>query len=94
MTQAALGLDIDVKNIKGESVRVNIPAGIQNGKIIRVRGQGLPRYRNFDVKGDMYIKVQIETPKRLNLKAKQIMKELSEAMGEETCPNPVPFENN
>ena len=67
---------------------------IQNGKIIRVRGQGLPRYRNTDSRGDLYIKVQIETPKRLSMKAKQIMKELSDAMGENDSPTPVQFENN
>ena len=42
----------------------------------------------------MYIKVQIETPKRLGLKARQIMKELSDAMGENENPTPVQFENN
>ncbi|MBQ7507756.1 MAG: DnaJ domain-containing protein [Spirochaetales bacterium] len=94
MTQAALGLDINVKNLQGETIKVSIPAGIQNGKIIRVKGQGLPRYRNADSRGDMYIKVQIETPKRLGLKARQIMKELSEAMGENDTPTPVQFEND
>ena len=48
MTQAALGLDINVKNLQGESIRVSIPSGIQNGKMIRVKGQGLPRlYSTF-----------------------------------------------
>ena len=94
MTQAALGLDIEVKNLMGQTVKVSIPAGVQNGKIIRVKGQGLPRYRNAASMGDMYIKFQIETPKRLGLKAKQLMKELSDAMGENPSPNPVPFEND
>ncbi|MBQ2527998.1 MAG: molecular chaperone DnaJ, partial [Spirochaetales bacterium] len=80
--------------LEGETIKVTIPAGIQDGKIIRVRNQGLPRYRNAESKGDMYIKVQIETPKRLGMKAKQIMKELSEAMGENDTPTPVQFENN
>ena len=94
MTQAALGLDINVKNLQNETIKVSLPAGVQNGKIIRVKGQGLPRYKNLDSRGDMYIKVQIETPKRLSLKARQIMRDLSEAMGENDSPTPVPFENN
>ena len=94
MTQAALGLDINVRNLKGGTIKVSIPSGIQNGKIIRVKGQGLPRYRNADLKGDLYIKVQIDTPKRLGLKAKQIMKELSDAIGENDNPTPVAFEND
>ncbi len=93
MTQAALGLDIEVKNLMGQPVKVSIPAGVQNGKIVKVKGQGLPRYKSSST-GDMYIKFQIETPKRLGLKAKQLMKELSETLGENSSPNPVPFEND
>jgi len=91
MTQAALGLDIEIKNLMGEPVKVEIPSGVQNGKIVRVKGQGLPKYRNEGSRGDLYVKFQIETPKRLGLKAKQIMKELSAVMGENEHPSPVPF---
>ena len=93
MTQAALGLDIEIKNLMGQTIKVSIPAGVQNGKIIRVKGQGLPRYRSTST-GDLYIKFQIETPKRLGIKAKQLMKELSDTLGENSSPNPVPFEND
>jgi molecular chaperone DnaJ len=93
MTQAALGLDIEVKNLMGQTVKVSIPAGVQNGKIIRVKGQGLPRYKSIST-GDMYIKLQVETPKRLGIKAKQLMKELSDTLGENPSPNPVPFDND
>jgi len=91
MTQAALGLDITIKNLQGEDVPVSVPAGVQSGKIIRIKGQGLPRYRNEGSRGDLYVKFRIETPRRLNLKAKQIMKSLSEAMGENEKPSPEPF---
>lgn len=93
MTQAALGLDIEVKNLIGQTIKVSIPAGVQNGKIIRVKGQGLPRYKSTSM-GDLYIKFQIETPKRLGMKAKQLMKELSDTLGENPAPAPVPFDNN
>ena len=93
MTQAALGLDIEVKNLMGQTIKVSIPAGVQNGKIIRVKGQGLPRYKSA-MTGDLYIKFQIETPKRLGIKAKQLMKELSDTLGENSSPNPVPFDND
>lgn len=91
MTQAALGLDIEISNLEGKPVKVPVPAGVQNGKIVRVKGEGLPKYRNENAKGDLYVKFQIETPKRLGMKARQIMKELSEAMGENEHPSPVPF---
>ena len=93
MTQAALGLDIEVKNLMDQTIKVSIPAGVQNGKIIRVKGQGLPRYKSIST-GDLYIKFQIETPKRLGIKAKQLMKELSDTLGENSSPTPVPFDND
>ncbi|MCF0237253.1 MAG: molecular chaperone DnaJ [Sphaerochaetaceae bacterium] len=93
MTQAALGMDIEIKNLVDQPVKVSIPSGIQSGKIIRVKGQGLPRYRSNSLRGDLYIKVQVETPKHLGLKAKKIMQELSDALGENPTPSPVPFEN-
>lgn len=91
MTQAALGLDIKVKGLTGQEIKVTVPAGIQNGKMIRVKDQGLPRYKGGGAKGDLYIKFHIETPKHLGLKAKAIMKQLSDAMGENENPTPEQF---
>lgn len=93
MTQAALGLSIDVKTLTGQIVKVAIPAGIQSGKIIRVKGQGLPRYKGNGQFGDLYIKVRIDTPKRLSAKAKKLMQDLSDAIGEDASPNPEVFGN-
>lgn len=94
-TQASLGLDIKVKTLDNQNIKVTIPAGIQNGKLLRVKGQGLPIYKGRPgQKGDMYIKIQIDTPKHLNRKVKDLMKKLSEEMGEDINPSPVPFSNN
>ena len=92
MTQAALGLDIQVKGLDGNLVTVPIPSGIQSGKLIRVRNQGIPRYKSSD-RGDLFIKVRIETPKHLSIKAKQVMKQLSEVMGENSTPEPETLED-
>lgn len=91
MTQAALGLDIEITNLMGQVVKIGIPSGVQSGKMIRVKGQGLPRYKSAGSMGDLYIKFRIETPKHLGLKAKKIMKELSEELGENVRPNPETF---
>lgn len=93
ITQASLGLDIEVETLSGQKIMVTIPDGIQSGKILRVKGQGLPKYKNSSNKGDLYIKFKVETPKHLGLKAKKIMQELSEVMGEDSAPKPIPFEN-
>ncbi len=91
VTQAALGLDIEVKTLTGQKVKVSVPAGIQSGKIVRVKGQGLVKYKS-NSKGDLYIKFRIDTPKHLSLKARKLMQNLSDVMGENSSPDPEVFE--
>lgn len=90
ITQAALGAEIQVPTIDGQSIKLTVPSGVQHGKMLRVRGRGVTRVNSTD-RGDMYIKLMIQIPKRLNSKAKKLMQELSENLGEETSPTPVPF---
>ncbi len=91
MTQAALGGDIEVQTIDGNRIKVKIPSGVQNNKMLRVKGRGVPYLNSKDHRGDMYIKLQIETPKHLSMKAKALMRELAEVLGENTAPNPIPL---
>lgn len=94
ITQAALGCELEVPVIDGGRVRVTVPSGIQSGKSLRLKGRGVPRFRGReDERGDMYLTIIVQTPKHLGIKAKSLMKQLSEAMGEETSPDPIPFEN-
>lgn len=93
MTQAALGADIEVPVVDGTKVRVSIPAGIQSGKSLRLKGRGVPAFKgSVDDRGDMYLTVLVETPKHLGLKARSLMKELANALGEDSSPTPVPFD--
>lgn len=92
ITQAALGADIEVMTIDDIRVKVAIPAGTQNGKVLRLRNRGVPRLRgSVDQRGDMYIKIVVETPKKLSREAKKLMSQLAEVLGEEKNPEPIPF---
>ena len=92
-TQAALGCEIEVPVVEGGKVRVSIPAGIQSGKSLRLKNRGVPAFKgNPDDRGDMYLTVLVETPKHLGLKARSLMKELQQALGEDKSPDPIPFE--
>ncbi len=91
ITQAALGTEISVETIDGDRVKVKVPAGSQNGKILRLKGRGVPYVQDSNRRGDMYIKLRVDTPKKLSSKAKALMKELSDALGEESSPRPVPL---
>lgn len=91
ITQSSLGGDIEVQTIDGNRIKVKIPSGVQNGKMLRVKGRGVPYLNSKDHRGDMYIKLQIETPKRLSMKAKALMRELADVLGEDAAPDPVPL---
>ncbi len=75
--EAALGGTIEVPTLEGKTMRLEIPAGIESGKIIRLSHQGIPSARG---RGDMLIEVQVKTPKRLSKKAKQLLKELADEL--------------
>ena len=62
MTTAALGGSIDVPLLSQSRVAVSIPAGTETGKQFRIKGKGMPVLRS-NVKGDMYIQVEVETPR-------------------------------
>lgn len=89
ITQAALGDELEVQTIDGERIKVKIPSGIQNGKMLRVKGRGVPFLNNRDHRGDMYLKIQIDIPKRVNSKAKTLLRELADVLGENHSPDPV-----
>ncbi len=91
LTQAALGAEIEVDTIDDKRVKIKIPAGVQNGKILRLKGRGVPYLHNSDKRGDMYIKLHVEIPKRVSSKAKALLRELADVIGENTKPNPVPL---
>ncbi len=79
--QAALGAEIEVPTLDGK-VRYSIPEGTQTGSVFRLKNKGIPFLRG-NGRGDQYIKVELEVPKKLNEKQKAILKEFAEASGGE-----------
>ncbi len=91
ITQAALGADIAVPTLDDKTVRVTIPSGTQNGRILRLRGEGIPELHNPGKRGDMYIKIVVRVPTKITPKAKELLKELASVSGEDTSPRPIPL---
>ena len=88
--QAILGDSIQIPTVDGTDVMVDIPEGTQNGRLLRLKGKGVPSIHN-GVRGDMYLKIVVETPKRLGLKEKKIVKELYETMSPSKAPKPMTY---
>jgi molecular chaperone DnaJ len=71
---AALGGSVDVPTLDG-SVALKIPAETQSGKLFRVRGKGVRSVRESGV-GDLFCRVQVETPVNLTAEQKETLRAL------------------
>jgi molecular chaperone DnaJ len=91
ITQAALGADIVVDTLEGKQVRVSVPAGTQNGRVVRLRGEGVPELHNPGRRGDLYVKLMVRVPTKLSGKARELLKELASVSGEDGSPKPIPL---
>lgn len=80
-TQAAMGAEIEVPTLDGK-VKYTVPEGTQTGSVFRLRGKGIPFLRG-NGRGDQYVKVNIDVPKKLNDKQKALLKEFAEISGDE-----------
>jgi molecular chaperone DnaJ len=79
--QAALGVEIEVPSLNSTK-KIDIPAGIQSGQIITLRGQGIPHLDGFG-KGDQHIQVLVKVPTKLNKRQKELLKEFAAQEGKE-----------
>lgn len=73
-TEAALGCKKEVPSLFSHTCRITIPEGTQNGKIFRVKGEGFPSVHGHG-KGDLLVKIFVETPTQLSEKQKQLLTE-------------------
>ena len=73
MTQAALGCDIEIESLNGKKVLIKIPAGTSNGKLLRVRGEGVPSTSGLK-NGDLYVKIMVQIPQHLSSKQRDLLK--------------------
>ena len=75
MYTAILGGKAKVETLTG-SVAITIPAGTDNGKVLRLKGLGMPNYNNNSQSGNLYATVNLTTPKNLSEEEMQLVKKL------------------
>ena len=76
---AALGGKVEVSTPEG-AVSLKIPAGSEDGKLLRIKGRGAPKLSGSG-KGDVLARVRIQVPKRVNKKERELLEELQKAVG-------------
>ena len=90
MTTAALGGELEIPTLCGETAKVAIPEGAQTGRRIRVTGKGMTGLQGRG-RGDLHVELAIETPVKLNAKQKKLMKEFAAACDELSHPQSTGF---
>ena len=77
MFKALLGGKQEIVTLSG-NLKITIPEGTQNGKQLRLRGKGMPVYGKSG-HGDLYVKLNLKMPDRLNTEQKKLVKRLRES---------------
>lgn len=89
-TEAALGCKKELPTVSGTTHKVSIPEGIQSGKTLRVRNEGAPNVHGGG-RGDMLVKIIVETPVGLNEKQKDLLKAFADTEGAHNSPQKRTF---
>jgi len=90
--QAALGAEVEVPTLDGK-VKLQIPEGTQSGRVLRLRGKGLPPLQQrmdpaqlARMRGDLYVRVFVEVPSKLNKQQRELLQEFASITGTEVSP--------
>jgi molecular chaperone DnaJ len=89
VAQATLGADVQVPTVDG-SEKLKINSGIQPGKVLRIRGKGVPNLRG-NGRGDQLVVVNVEIPKNLTAEQRRLFEELAHSLGSEVRPQERSF---
>ena len=89
-TTAALGGEINIPDLNGETNRIDIPSGIQSGRQLRVRGAGMPVLQGRG-RGDLVVEIAVETPTKLSKAQKDLLQQFRETETGEECPESRSF---
>jgi curved DNA-binding protein len=76
LTEALLGTQIQIPTVDGKNLNLKIPPGTQHQTKLRMKGYGLPEMKKSQ-RGNLYARILVKTPKRLNKKQKALIQELS-----------------
>jgi len=87
--EAAIGTTAEIPTVEGKA-KIKIDAGMQPGKILRLRGKGLPDVNGYG-RGDLLLNVNVWVPKNLSKEEKNLLEKLKDSKN--FTPNPDPADN-
>lgn len=89
ISQAALGATITITTLDEKKIDVKVPAGSPNGKILRIKGEGVPAGNGRT--GDLYIKLLVQVPVKLTSAQKKLLEAYAEEEKASAAPELVPL---
>lgn len=85
MTTAALGGTVQISTLDKSATELKIPAGTQNGKRFVLKNKGMPLLRSSSF-GDLHVEVEVETPRNLSKKQRELLQEFEKTSKPENSP--------
>jgi molecular chaperone DnaJ len=85
ISDAVLGSNAEIPSVDGK-LRIKVEPGTQSGKILRLRGKGLPDVNGYG-SGDLLVYIQIWTPKKIDKKERELFEKLSQSPNLKPAPN-------
>ena len=79
--EASLGAEVEVPTLKGK-VKLTVPPGTSSGRSLRLSGMGMPHLRGKG-SGDLYARVNVVVPKRLNKQEQSLIEQLQQLRNED-----------
>jgi molecular chaperone DnaJ len=89
IAQATLGAEVEIPTVDGNAV-LKIPAGTQPGKVLRMRGKGVPHLRR-NGRGDQLVVINVDIPTRLTSEQRELFEQLANSLGSEVRPQERSF---
>jgi molecular chaperone DnaJ len=89
VAQAALGAEVEIPTVDGPA-KLKIPPSTQPGKVLRLRGKGVPHLRGGG-RGDQLVIVNVEIPSHLNSEQRELFEKLARSLGSEVRPQERSF---
>ena len=78
---AALGGEIFIDTVDGKVI-YDVKPGTQTDTKVRLKGKGVPSWRNKDVRGDHYVTLVVQVPDKLSHEAKELLKQFDALTGD------------
>ena len=79
LAEAALGVEKEIPTLEGDAIPYKIPQGTQPGAEFRLRGKGIAHVNNGR-KGDLRVFVDVQVPKKLNKRQRQLLEEFAQTL--------------